>query len=713
MTGRRGLLILLAIGTWGATAYARELTFEDRVAAQKAIEQVFWNHRIWPKENPGPKPPLSAVLSDEEIKARVEAYLKESDALDTLWQRPIRGEELQAELDRMAKNSRDPQVLRELFDALGNDPFVIAETLVRQTLAGRLVRDRLGSDEPGALSADVSSSHETFTLPALGSGACGATWTPTETDPVQGRELHTTVWTGTEMIVWGGDLGEGQYTNTGGRYNPSTDTWTPTSTNGPTPRVGHTAVWTGTYMIIWGGSVSPGSGALYSPAGNVWFPMPAGLARSHHSAVWTGSQMIVWGGETSPNTPTNTGSAYTFASNTWATTTLSPLQPRTGHTAIWTGTQMLVWGGSKPSGTGGTIFFADGARYHPATGTWTAMSTSGAPTARRLHTAVWTGTRMLVFGGDHSGGAFNTGGQYDPSTDTWTVMSTSDGPSSRRGHTAVWTGADMIVWGGQGDAEEFRNDGGHYDPVTDVWIPIGPGEGAPVARYHHGAVWTAEEMIVWGGFGGAFENSGARYCFCPEGFSTYYRDDDEDGEGNVAAPLTVCSGVPRGYSATSSDCDDGDPNNWSACDTCVDGDGDSHFQGCDRYQTIAGPDCDDANASTHPSAVEINDGLDNQCAGDAGYGVIDELEGIGFHALGSKSHLTWFVQTGATSYETARATGPQFTSGCTTFVSEDVFINDTDVPPGGGTFYYLVRPLAPHAGSFGVRSNGAPRTVCP
>src|SRR5206468_664918 len=43
--------------------------------------------------------------------------------------------------------------------------------------------------------------------------------------------------------------------DTGGRYNPGTDTWTSTSTiNAPSGRVAHTAVWTGGEMIIWGGA---------------------------------------------------------------------------------------------------------------------------------------------------------------------------------------------------------------------------------------------------------------------------------------------------------------------------------------------------------------------------------------------------------------------------------------------------------------------------
>ena len=61
--------------------------------------------------------------------------------LQDYWQRPITAEQLQAEMDRMARDTKQPEVLRELFEALGNDPAVIAECLARPILAERLVAD--------------------------------------------------------------------------------------------------------------------------------------------------------------------------------------------------------------------------------------------------------------------------------------------------------------------------------------------------------------------------------------------------------------------------------------------------------------------------------------------------------------------------------------------------------------------------------------------
>ena len=75
--------------------------------------------------------------------------------------------------------------------------------------------------------------------------------------------------------------------------------------------------------------------------------------------------------------------------------------------------------------------------------------TNGAPAVRYSHTAVWTGTEMIVWGG-YSNAYLNGGGRYNPATNTWAAggTSTSGAPGGRSTHTAVWTGTEMIVWGG-------------------------------------------------------------------------------------------------------------------------------------------------------------------------------------------------------------------------------------------------------------------------
>ena len=183
--GSRALIALLVCASAGCSLLAsflapatpakvlhRTLTFEERVAYQRAIEEVYWRHRIWPKENANAKPSLDAVMSQAQLENKVADYRRESQALEDHSQRPITAKDLQAEMDRMAQHTRQPEVLRELFDALGNDPFVIAECLARPVLAQRLLtefndRDRVkkvAAIETRSLPSSLAAAHRGFTF---------------------------------------------------------------------------------------------------------------------------------------------------------------------------------------------------------------------------------------------------------------------------------------------------------------------------------------------------------------------------------------------------------------------------------------------------------------------------------------------------------------------------------------------------------------------
>src|SRR5260370_29378284 len=76
---------------------------------------------------------------------------------------------------------------------------------------------------------------------------------------------------------------------------------------------------------------------------------------------------------------------------------------------------------------------------------------------------------MIVWGGDDNSGYSNTGGRYNPGTNSWTATSTTNAPSGRDSHTAVWTGSEMIVWGGSLGGYNQFNTGGKNHPCTDGW----------------------------------------------------------------------------------------------------------------------------------------------------------------------------------------------------------------------------------------------------
>lgn len=120
---------------------------------------------------------------------------------------------------------------------------------------------------------------------------------------------------------------------------------------------------------------------------------------------------------------------------------------------------------------------------------------------------------MIVWGGGGDGsGASNSGGKYDPATDSWSSTSQGDNcPLARGRHAAIWTGNEMIVWGGDG-YPSVDNSGGRYDPISDTWRPTSTGANCPSARFGYSAVWTGFEMIVWGGMADYERlNDGGRY----------------------------------------------------------------------------------------------------------------------------------------------------------------------------------------------------------
>ena len=219
-----------------------------------------------------------------------------------------------------------------------------------------------------------------FSLPAIpGSGCTVGQWTPSyATTPPQGRHWHSAVWTGAEMVIWGGSNGSTDL-NTGGRYTPATDSWatTSTGTNVPDPRRFHVAFWTGTEMLVWGGvsgtatRAFPIVGGLYDPLLDASRPTSAVASppgRSAFAAVWTGRKMLVWGGDGDDFLTLNTGGQYDPQTDTWAPTSATETVPTAvrGCSSIWTGAELILWGGNSFSSES----------LIPATGT-TLSSTAG------------------------------------------------------------------------------------------------------------------------------------------------------------------------------------------------------------------------------------------------------------------------------------------------------------------------------------------------
>ncbi|RMF71695.1 MAG: hypothetical protein D6738_13375, partial [Acidobacteria bacterium] len=634
------------------------LAFAERVACERAIARVYHRHRLWPAANAAPRPPFERAVPQSASAERVRRTLQRSVLLDRRWHSPITPADLQAEIRRLVRNSRRPGMLREVIAALGDDPARVAECLARPLLAERRARsffsgdreihgpqrarieaelrrfadvdqmrllggsyreqrwprataDRLGlgegrmsellEDETGysvhavlridgdeALVATVRWSKVTldewidtqdipaqiealpaytYELPALpaaaeSAGAPEGEWTPTAAVP-EGVDGLSTVWTGSEVIVWGGSKRD-----TGAIYDPATDAWfTIAEVGAPAPRLEHVAVWTGKELVVWGGCGQIGNfceladGGRYDPVTNSWRPITATGApppRRRFAGVWTGRELVVWGGCRTGAFGNNAceielgdGGRYDPESDTWRpmTTTGAP-SPRTDHTAVWSGSEMIVWGGTP------NLVTNTGGRYDPAEDRWLPVTTAGAPAARANHTAVWSGDEMIIWGGcDNAVCAaqstrFGDGARYDPETDSWSPVSSAGAPSARANHVAVWTGNEMLVWGGRNASGAAATPGGRYDPVADSWLPMSAvGEPPPAED----AVWTGTEMFVWGNQ----EKTGGRYDPALDTWLPVNNTDPGEARRNAAsvwtgAELLVWSGdaVPDGLSAT-------------------------------------------------------------------------------------------------------------------------------------------------------------------
>lgn len=291
------------------------------------------------------------------------------------------------------------------------------------------------------------------------------TWTPfANTINTTGgfyMQDNPSVYSGTEMLVY--------YNNYVYKWNPSTTVWTQSSVNsvaGYAPSSGASAVWTGTEMIIYGGvsgSIS-NKGVKYNPTTNTWAPISNGpYKKTNHSAVFTGQEMIVFGGDTCScvSGSTQTGYRYNIFSDGWSTainTTNGPSK-RAFHGAVWNGTEMIISGGQAKDQSNVSGCY----RYNPLSNTWTVAASpfNSLPQAK----AVWTGNEMLVWGSillDQPYNSYNLGLVYTPSTNSWTQFATEGhiGNNDSRSNV-VWTGTEMLIIRGTG-AQKFSYTGSGY-----------------------------------------------------------------------------------------------------------------------------------------------------------------------------------------------------------------------------------------------------------
>ncbi len=478
-----------------ARAFARDLTFEERIKAQEAIERVYYAHQA------GATKRFEEAVTRPLLERKVSTYLKQTVALETLWHVPITADALQHELRRVRQSTRAPERLEEIFQALGHDDVLIQECFVRPVLVDRLARAFLRSDErfQGAAKSQVDKLRRALLR------------NPRAT-PDQGIEMQVV-----DVILRGGRAGKGEehapewdmeHGALKHRVQGSEFERLRSRAPGKAGEVGPVVEGPESFdvQVLLEASQDSFRVAAYSIKKVSWGEWWADASpRFNDLAVRAVARPADFQAIQAPMAP-ESGSTNCVADDTWvsdglADPTANRPQGRSGHSAVWTGNRMIVWGGS-----GDFAPLSSGASFDPVTSTWTEMTTLDAPSPRTAHVGVWTGSLMVVWGGVTGDDHRMTGGRYDPLADAWSPTSVAGSPFwnvYRVGASAVWTGTEMIVWGGRDTGEISYGGGGRYDPAQDTWAPVSPA-GAPTARAYHSSVWTGSAMLVWGGFARPF-----------------------------------------------------------------------------------------------------------------------------------------------------------------------------------------------------------------
>lgn len=175
--------------------------------------------------------------------------------------------------------------------------------------------------------------------------------------------------------------------------------------------------------------------------------------------------------------------------------------------AAWTGKYVIAWGSSSPCcGAVPTESAADssehGAAFDPASGAW--RSLPAAPVSFTVESTVWTGRQVLAWGSTSRGPgqSRNVMLAFDPATWRWERPATPEIAARSRAQV-VWTGSTMIVFGGEGASGGLLLDGASYDPGTNRWSPL-----PAVPRFPVGAgsqeepisvtvAWATNSLYVW------------------------------------------------------------------------------------------------------------------------------------------------------------------------------------------------------------------------
>jgi hypothetical protein len=265
---------------------------------------------------------------------------------------------------------------------------------------------------------------------------------------VLGGGSSASAWTGREMAVWVGNSPQGPAA--AATFNPRNNAWRRLPSGPLGVREGSASVWTGSELLVFGGhtgGVARPTGAALDPLRRSWRQLPGlasvGALGVAHSAVWNGREAFV-AGQVSTGFPVQPPRAILFAFNPRTEKvrpidlSKAPVQPSQRirlFPVAWTGGELLLLIGARSASSSIEVL-----RYNPLTTRWRRGKT--APCAGSTQTA-WIGDGVVAACGA------NAIAVYRPRTDRWQTMRTAPSPlATRQGSAIAWTGTQLIVWSG-------------------------------------------------------------------------------------------------------------------------------------------------------------------------------------------------------------------------------------------------------------------------
>lgn len=299
-------------------------------------------------------------------------------------------------------------------------------------------------------------------------------WRRLPRPPLSPRENAAAVWTGSQMVVIGGDDGASRTFADAAAFDPATDSWSKLPPLPTGPASGATAVWTGRQIIVVGGTILGAGGACpgcappprldavaFDPSTGAWArlpstPSPSGWRPISVTPTWTGHELVLFvtsvsGTPSSGLRERDTGYSLSAGASSWRDLPKPPVETNDAK-AVWTGSRVLVAGGSYcPGRCPGPFYLRNAAEFDPDSGRW--MLVPRFAVAGAQWPATWTGVTFLdgpAYNAPPAAGVMSFSA-YDPATQRWTTLPrppeaiinpTGNGPDG-----AVWTGRQLLVWG--------------------------------------------------------------------------------------------------------------------------------------------------------------------------------------------------------------------------------------------------------------------------